>query len=258
MNSQVVGRARGQTGAAASAFVLLLIGGVACDGGFRVAERPSLDGATSCTDELPVSVVVEIRDAEGRPNASGATVRITGPDASGEAEGHAVNPLVIHVFAEDKPGPFQVEVEKPWHRPVVLNEVTAESDHCGVTSPARVSVTLERLPNAPAVRQVVLPSTNYGFRQCGLSAVIPAGLETDDSVSQELIWRTRDTTGVVRVTRSVPEGGVDSTWRTSGYGSVARAEIEVQCEEPTSLTTWVVAMAAADSLVRDSVRVSVF
>lgn len=258
MNSQIVGRARGQTGAAASAFMLLLIGGVGCDGGSRVAERPSPDGATSCMGELSASVVVEIRDAEGRPNASGATVRITGPDASGEADGHAVNPLVIHVFAEDRPGPFQVEVEKPWHRPVILNEVTAESDQCGVTSPARVTVTLDRLPDAPTVRQVVLPSTNYGFRQCGLSAVIPAGLEADDSVSQKLIWRTRDTTGVVGVTRSVPEGGVDAARRTSGYGSVARAEIRVQCEEPTPLKTWVVAMAAADSLVRDSVRVSVF
>lgn len=238
--------------------MLLLIGGMGCDGGSRVAERPSLDGATFCTGELPASVVVEVRDADGRPNASGATVRITGPDASGEAEGHAVNPLVIHVFAEDNPGPFQVEVEKPWHRPVVVNEVTAESDQCGVTSPAAVSVILERLRDAPAVRQVVLPSTDYGFGQCGLSAVIPAGLEADDNVSHELVWRAADTTGVVRVIRSVSEGGVDSTWRTSGYGSVARAEIEVQCKEPISLTTWVVAMAAADTLVRDSVRVSVF
>ena len=237
---------------------LTAIGTFGCRGD---SESDSFPPSIACPLSLRTSVLVEVRDGAGYPNASGATVRIVNPDAVGEAEGGPGGALWIPVLAENHPGPFHVEVEKPWHRPAVVSGVAGQSNVCGVTVPGTVSVTLERVADAPAVRQVVLPSVGWGFHQCGLSGSIVASLEADDSVSHELIWRSRDTTGVISVTHSalrVPGVSSPGPYPEEGPDSVSVAEVQVHCEQPTSVTTWVVAMAAADTAVRDSVRVSTF
>lgn len=199
-----------------------------------------------CTQPLIPSIVAEVRDAAGNPVAIGATVTITTPGLQAADEGFG-DPLRIPVYAENRGGVFDVRVTKPWYAEAVIDDVDVPAGECGVREPTVVEATLSLRPDAPAVRQVVLPPTDYGFGSsvCGTRHGVPAYVLAAEGTSREMRWVSRDP---ARVT--VEAGGVSPDGSTVGW-------ITPRCGA-TPGDTWVVGMAKADPAVRDSVEVSVF
>jgi hypothetical protein len=189
-----------------------------------------------CTDVGIASVVAEVRDAGGHATAHGATVTILKPGTDAYGYGYGDT---LRVFTDlgdlNVPGPFDVSVTKPWYTSATVRDVMPPENRCGVSGSARVSVTLTLQPDAPPVRQVVVPPYGYGYGDGNIQDSIFAAVEADAGLSHAVVWQSRDTT-VVHIT---PDGMLTSVCRTS-YGE-----------------TYVVASAVADTAVRDSVAVAV-
>lgn len=195
----------------------------------------SSDGVIYCTDELRPTLLVRVLDEEGRLNAAGAIATVSQGSFDASAEG-LIDTDPIHVYGDNRGGTFALQVTKPWYATALVEGVEVPADECGVTQAPEVTVTLPLKPGAPDVRQVVLPSHGYAFGECGLSATVPASVEADPSVSHELHWVSRDTLAAT----------VDSAGR-----------VTAECHgDQSARTTYVVAMAVADTTVRDSVPVT--
>ena len=181
------------------------------------------------------SIVAEVRDERGFPSAIGATLTAVGRDAV--LTGHGFGDS-LRIFTGDPfrvTGKFQVSVEKPWYHGAQIDEVKVPGGPCGVEEPYRVRLVIELRSDAPPIRQVVLPPSDYGFGDGNISASIPAFVESAEDVSQEVRWRSSDST-VVSVTQM--------------------GTITSQClERPDS--AWVVPWSVVDPNVRitDSVMV---
>ncbi|HUE96852.1 MAG TPA: hypothetical protein VMN39_09340 [Longimicrobiaceae bacterium] len=171
------------------------------------------------------------------------SIRKTGFVASAEGYGDL---LRILVDANNEGGNFEVTATKPWHSPTILPRVHVPEGPCGVLETVQVEMTIELLPGAPQVRQVVAPPYDYGFggSVCGRPDRIAAYVVAIPEVSQEVVWISRDTT-LVKIT------GVDT-----GSDGSSIAEIIPVCRADSGVTH-IIAMAAADTTVRDSVSVSV-
>lgn len=199
-----------------------------------------------CTQPLIPSIVAEVRDARGDPIAIGATVTISKPGLQAVDEGFA-DPLRVAVAANNEGGVYDVRVTKPWYADALIAQVDVPAGECGVREPEVVEAVLSLRSDAPAVRQVVLPPTGYGFGSsvCGTRHPVPAYVLTAEGTSREMTWVSRDPGRVkVEAGESSPDG--------SNVGWIIP-----QCGA-TSGDTRVVGMAKADPSVRDSVEVSVF
>jgi hypothetical protein len=196
--------------------------------------NPLEDNLNACARPLIPAVNVQVRDAAGRPNATGATVvaRPRGGTAS-EAKGYGDS---LNIAAGEEEGTYDVEVTKPYHTSVTVRGVRPKQDGCGIQEPADVPVTLTLLPGAPPVRQVVTPPYAHAFGWGGLTAQLTAFVEAAPGVSQAVTWVSRDP-GVARIT---PEGLLTSRCRTAAGN------------------TWVVASSAVDPARSDSVSVWVY
>lgn len=202
----------------------------------------SSHGVIYCTDELRPTLLVRVLDEEGRLNAAGAIATVSQDSFDASAEG-LFDTDPIHVYGDNRGGTFALRVTKPWYVTALVEGVEVPAAECGVTQAPEVTVTLPLKRDAPAVRQVVLPSHGYAFGECGLSATVPASVatvpasvEADPSVSHELHWVSRDT-----LAATVDSGG----------------RITAECHgDQSARTIHVVAMAVADTTVRDSVPVT--
>jgi len=179
------------------------------------------------------SIVAEVRDERGLPSAIGATLTAIGKEAV--LTGHGFGDS-LKIFTGDPfrvTGMFQVSVEKPWYLGAQIDEVRVPGGACGVEEPYNVDLVIELRSDAPPVRQVVLPPTNYGFGDGNISMGVQAFVEAAEEVSHELRWSSSDSS-VVSVTQT--------------------GTITSQClERPDSV--WIVAWSVVDPTVRDSVRV---
>jgi hypothetical protein len=99
-----------------------------------------------------------------------------------------------------------------------------------------VAVRLDLLPDAPAVRQVVLPSHGFGFGWGNLTASLSPQVVAAPGVSHGVTWLSRDES-VVTVS--------------------ANGEIRSRCRA-TYGSAWVLASSAVDASVSDSVAVTVY
>lgn len=200
-----------------------------------------------CTADLRPSVIVEVRDGEGNPAATGATATIRKPGFEASEEGGFGDLLRIGVARDNEAGVFEVRVERPGHATAVIPGVEVPGDHCGVTEAPVVQATIPLLAGAPSVRQVVLPRSGYGFGAsvCGQTYQVPAFVAADPGENRDTVWTSRDP-GVV----TVRGGQASADGRSTGY-------ITPVCRRTTG-ETWVVAHAAADPSVRDSVPVTVW
>lgn len=138
-------------------------------------------------------VRVQIRDEAGRPAARGATVAVRGVDG-GSAMGY--DTLLVDA-GDERIGTFIVDVMKPYYETVTVDNVIPPTDRCGART-VDVRVTLRKVPNAPAVRQVVVPRP-ISFADGNLEERLFAFVEGDPGISQAVTWTAADTT-VVRVT----------------------------------------------------------
>lgn len=174
-----------------------------------------------CPLILYPSVHVEVRDAQGEPTANGATVTIR------DAEGYKASTMGvgerpgISVGEDGRSGPFTVEVTKPYHTSVVVENVRAPTGYCGLTGPAEVAVTLHLEPGAPLVRQVVVHPGPYGYSG-GFEDRVTAYVEAAPGVSREVVWSSSDTS-VMTVT---PDGRTRAACReTPGRATLTATSV---------------------------------
>jgi hypothetical protein len=184
----------------------------------------------TCNDIGIPSLLIEIRDQHGKATAPGAAVLAEKGSRTYSQEGF--DSLSVFIHAQNQGGTFDVWVFKPWHAPAVVPRVAVPEGPCGVSEPVRVPVTLSLDPRAPPIRQVVLPPTGFHL-QCGLGFTLRAHLEADPDAPRDIVWESHDPDFV-----SVSQTG----------------RVTAECRNQTS-ETWVVAMAAGNRSVRDSVRV---
>jgi len=183
----------------------------------------------SCSRPGIPSVVAQVRNQFGKPAAIGSVVTIRKRGYVLTREGFHDS---LRVWLEDghnEDGVFELFAVKPWHEDAYIRQVYVLGDACGVVSPTQVDVTLELLPGAPPVRQVVL-DPNAPFLDCSFPTPLTPHVEADDSVSKSVTWLSRDT-AIARV-----------------------SDGRLSCGSKPG-TTYVVALAAADPSVRDSLEV---
>jgi hypothetical protein len=184
------------------------------------------------------SVMVEVRDAKGRPAAIGTTIVIQDGAFKDSVDGaHARGEL--HVGAgERRPGRYEVRLYKPAYRPVVLRDVMAPGDEqCRYAEPTDVrTVTLELLPNAPNVRSVVVLPPGMGFGLPNLEHQLRAVVDADSSVSNAVRWTTSDTT-----VATISAGGLLRTACRATTGTAvitATSIVDPKVRGHASVTVW--------------------
>ena len=154
----------------------------------------------ACMGTSGPSVLVEVRDAHGRPAALGATLEIREGSFRASSEPQ-YSWDGLHVSAGgNRPGTYEGRVTKPWYRPVEIHGIRAPGDSlCHSAGPTDIrKVTLELLPGAPPVRQILVfpPSSSLGIP--GWPETMAAYVDADPEVSTAVTWSSSDTT-VVKV-----------------------------------------------------------
>ncbi|MBA2244594.1 MAG: Ig-like domain-containing protein [Gemmatimonadetes bacterium] len=177
------------------------------------------EGEIVCTDESWPSVVVAIRDQEGRPAALGATLVIRDGefvDSAGPADAWSE----LHLGAGNRrAGTYEVRVSKPGYRDAMLSRVQVPGGPCGALRSVGVQVTLELLPDAPPVRSVVVLPRSMGFGLPDLSLQLQAYVDAAAGLDTRVTWSSSDTTVAV----VSPTGVVTSKCRTVTGSSVITA-----------------------------------
>jgi Bacterial Ig-like domain (group 2) len=149
-----------------------------------------------CTGTGGPSVLVEVRDAKGRPAAIGTTIVIQDGAFKDSVDGsHSVGELNVGA-GQRRPGRYEVRLYKPGYRPVVLRDVMAPGDEeCQYAEPSDVrKVTLELLPDAPSVRSIVVLPPSMGLGLPDLTLELRAVVDADSVVSTAVRWTSSDTT----------------------------------------------------------------
>lgn len=152
----------------------------------------------ACVGTGGPSVMVEVRDPEGRPAAFGTTIVIQEGAFRDSVDGaHPVSQL--HVGAgERRPGTYQVRLYKPGYKPVVLHNVQAPPTghpRCKYAEPTDIrQVTLTLLPNAPRVRSIIVTPPGMGLGIPGYETPMRAIVDAAPGVSQAVRWTSSDTT----------------------------------------------------------------
>lgn len=178
-------------------------------------------------------ILAEVRDAEGRPAARGATVTITKEGYEATSVGFG-DPLQVYV-GDSVGGTFNVSVSKPYHDGAEVKGIVVPTNDCGIGEPVTVELTLTLQPDAPPVRQVVVQPVDFGLGG-GYTAQASAHVEADPGFSQAVVWTSEDE----RVATVSAEGLVTGVCRDT-YGS-----------------TQVTATSVADPSKSDSFAVGVF
>lgn len=185
------------------------------------------------------SVVVEVRDPEGRPAAWGTSVVIEEGAFRDSVDGaHPMDALRVGA-GERRPGTYRVRLHRPGYRTAVLEGVRAPpagDPRCNYAEPADVRrVTLERLPDAPAVRSVVVSPPGLGLGLPDDSLRLDAHVDAAPGVSRALRWSSSDTTvarvspaGVLRARcRAVPGEAVVRATSVANPGAWGEARVTV-------------------------------
>lgn len=138
------------------------------------------------------TMAVSVRDQFGEPAAIGSTVVIESASVRASGEGYGDSLTITTGDPYGIPGTYRVTVSRPWHETEVVEGVEVPGGPCGVEEPYELDVEIERLPGSPAVRQVVLPPTGFGFGDGDLSLGLAAHVLRDPGVSDDVTWSTTD------------------------------------------------------------------
>lgn len=150
----------------------------------------------ACVGTGGPSVLVRVRDQSGRPAAFGTTIVIEEGAYKDSVDGsRAFSDLAVGA-GERRPGVYEVRLYKPGYRPVVLHDVRAPGDSlCHYAEPTDIrDVTLALLPNARAVRSIVVSPPAMGFGLPNLTTQLRALVDADSGVSTAVEWSSSDTT----------------------------------------------------------------
>jgi hypothetical protein len=151
------------------------------------------DGPTSLGQPMACARVgfpairVEVRRADGRPIAPGATLVVTDGKFR-QTVTEAWSALTLDA-AENRMGRYTIEVSKPYYKTVRVGRISVPGDACGAAAPVTVPVTLEALPIAPPIRSVSVAQAGVGLA-AGLhnqyTVWVDAVAGTDTSVTWSL------------------------------------------------------------------------
>ena len=188
----------------------------------------------TCLDLLILSVVAEVRTADGSPAAAGARLIVFAEAIVDTGWGAPLESALYLSGGEHAVPRVDVRVEKPWYQSVDIRSVQVAVDDCGVREPTQVEVLLTLLPGAPPVRSVYLGHGGYGFSG-RIAHQLSVVVDVAPGVSKEVAWMSTDTSVVV----------VDTAGRIRSRCRTVAGE------------AFVVAHSLVDPAVRDSVGVSV-
>lgn len=194
----------------------------------------------------PPSLLVDVVDEAGRAAAAGAALTVTKEGFMGSSEGY-LDSLTIPAWTSEQDERFDIRVTKPWHEEFQARDILVPST-CGGGEAMRISATLTLLPEAPPVRQVVLPPHDFRIARslCGTPREIDGYVFADEHVSSGIIWQSRNPA----VLAVVPQADV-----AEGHH---RAGLIPPCDVPAGATTFVVGISQADPSVRDSIEVEIY
>lgn len=189
-----------------------------------------------CNGNVIRGIAANVRTADGRPAARGATLKIEGGDHH-ELIGPTVGDT-LQLSGGDQPGTFWVTISKPYYRPVT-RIVRVPAGPCGVAATVSIDATLQLGPKAPPVRSIVVAS-NTGLVVPGIEVDMHAYVDAAPDVDTSVSWSISDTT-VATITTS---GRVRSQCRTTrGTATVTATAVA----DPTrSASVWVEVWASPD------------
>jgi hypothetical protein len=204
------------------------------------------------------SVMVEVRDPNGRAAALGTTIVIQDGAFKDSVDGsRAIGEL--HVGAgRGRPGRYEVRLYKPGYRPVVLRDVMAPADdQCLYAFPSDIrKVTLELLPDAPKVRSIVVSPPGVVLGRSDWEKRLRAIVDAEPGVSDAVRWTSSDTTvatisatGVLRSTCRATTGRAVIT-ATSVADARIRGHASVTVVPPRSYAPTPMTREAAECLQR--------
>lgn len=177
----------------------------------------------ACAGTGGPSVVVEVRDEQGRPAGIGTTIVIQEGEFRDSVPGTQAWDGLRVGAGERRPGTYEVRLYKPGYHPAVLRGVRAPptgDPRCSYAEPTDVRrVTLRPLPDAPRVRSVVVlpPSTALGAP--GIDVPMTAVVDAAPGVSRAVRWSSSDTTAAT----VSPDGIVRSRCRRTPGEAVITA-----------------------------------
>ena len=185
---------------------------------YPVEEAAPPEGPT-CAGILVPSVVVELHDDQRQPAALGAIATITDEVGQTMSKMGLNDGPLIDISFDNRGGPFTLEVTRPYHQSVTVEDLSTPEGPCGVTDPARTSVILTLEPDAPDVRQVIVGGPN-GYGAC-IEEQLHASVVAAPGVSKEVTWESSDP-AVVSVT---PGGFLRAGCGRAGHASLTARSV---------------------------------
>ena len=213
----------------------------------RTLDSAAISQMVTCTGTGGPSVMVEVRDPQGRPAALGTSIAIQ--DGSFVDSVLGTMAYGAHVGAgERRPGTYEVRLYKPGYKPVVLHGVGAPAKNvaCAYATPTDVRrVTLELLPKAPAVRSVVVLPTGAGLGGPRYSVLATATVDANDGISRAVIWRSSDES-VLRAIRTSDTTAMLCPRSKSGTVTVSATSVADRSVSGSSVVTVSIRRASGD------------
>ena len=177
---------------------------------------------TGCSLVGIPSVIVEVYDYQGQPAALGATATLTDEAGQTSSETGVGDDAAIDISFDNRGNPFALEVTRPYHQSVTVENLSTPEGFCGITNPAQASVVLTLEPDAPPVRQVVVGGP-VGYGAC-IEEHLHASVVAAPGVSREVTWESSDP-AVVSVT---PGGFLRAGCGRAGHASLtARSVVDL-------------------------------
>jgi hypothetical protein len=161
----------------------------ACGGHDEKLQAVCFDVSAPGTAVFLPSIDLVITDQRGHGEALGSTVTVVaGPELVrfGGSD-------TLHALLGNATGTFAVRVDKQFYRDTTIAGIAVVPGDCGTIVTAKVPVTLELLPGAPAFRSVNIFGANF-LGTPDDKDTLRAYFDADPEVSRGVTWRISDST----------------------------------------------------------------
>jgi hypothetical protein len=158
----------------------------------------SSDGTTvgACNMPAPGVIVqapgidIQVRDPFGRGQAVGTSAVVRRSDNTTVSS--IVNDTLNIYSAFNIAGTFSVTLSRPYYQDATLANIAVTPNGC-VVNTAKVPVTLQLAPGAPALRSLIIVGAEF-LGQLGAQAHLVPHFDADPSVSTAVTWQVSDAT----------------------------------------------------------------
>jgi hypothetical protein len=135
------------------------------------------------------AIRVEVRRADGRAIAAGATLIVT-DGAFKQTTVETWSALTLDA-ADNRTGTYAVEVSKPFYKAVRIDRVSVPGGPCGANHTVTVPITLEALPTAPQIRSVSVAQPGVGL-SAGLHNQYTVWVDATPGADTSVTWSLSD------------------------------------------------------------------